>query len=72
MKDDPIWRGLLLIAVLVFFVVALYPGLAIKILSYGRKTTQDVNGRLLVATRILAAIGVIYGVAYLAWGIIRK
>ena len=72
MKDDPIWKGLLIIAILVFLVVAVYPGLVIKVLSYGRKTTQDINGRLLVATRIMATIGVIYGVVYLAWGIVRK
>jgi hypothetical protein len=72
MKDDPIWRGWLLISVLVFLVVALYPGLAIKVLSYGRKTTQDIDRRLLVTTRLLAVVAVIYGVAYLAWGVIQK
>jgi hypothetical protein len=72
MKDDPIWNGLLLIAVVVCSVVALYPGWTIKILSYGRKTTQDINARLLVTTRIMAAIGVLWGVAHFIWGIIRK
>jgi hypothetical protein len=72
MNDDPIWRGLLVVAVLIFLMVALYPDLVIKVLSYGRKTTQDVDRNLLIATRIMAAIGVIYGVAYIAWGIVRK
>lgn len=72
MKDDPIWRGLLSITVLVCLAIALYPGLVIKVLSYGKMTARDINGRLLLATRILAVIGVIYGVAYLAWGIVRK
>lgn len=72
MADDPIGRGLLLLAVIVFAFVARRPEWAIKVLSYGRYGLRDINGSLLRATRIVTAVSAISGAAYLVWGLVRK
>jgi hypothetical protein len=47
--------------------IALRPTWVIRLLSYGRKGSSDVNARVSLATRIIAGVSVIYAVGYLAW-----
>ncbi len=72
MADDPIGRWLLLVAVIVFSLVAFRPDWFIRVLSYGRHGFRDVNGALLRVTRIVAAVSAIWGAVYLTWNFIRK
>jgi len=69
-QGDRIWAAWLSIYILVCIAVALRPGLVIRVLSYGKKNSSDVNARILLTTRIIAAVSVIYGAGYLAWEIL--
>lgn len=72
MADDQIGRGLLMLAVIVFSLVALRPDWCIKVLSYGRYDLRDINSSLLRVTRIVTAVSAVWGAVYLLWGMIRK
>lgn len=72
MADDTIGRWLLLIAVILFSLVAWQPGWCIRILSYGRYELRDINTSLVRFTRIVAAFSAVWGACYLILGIIRK
>lgn len=69
-QGDRIWAAWLSIYILVCIAVALRPGLVIRVLSYGKKSSSDINARILLSTRIIAAVSVIYGTGYLAWEIL--
>jgi len=56
MANDPVGRVFLLVAVVVFVVLSIWPNWSIKVLSYGRYGVQDVNSSLLFAVRIIAGL----------------
>lgn len=64
---DRIWAVWLIVYMIVGLAIALRPTWVIRLLSYGRKGSSDVNARVSLATRIIAGVSVIYAVGYLAW-----
>jgi hypothetical protein len=52
MADDPIGRWLLLVAVVVFSLVAFRPDWFIRVRSYGRHAFRDISGALASAEKM--------------------
>lgn len=72
MTNDTVGRIVLLLAVFVFSLVALNPGFVIRVLSYGRRRAEDINGQLLKTTRAIAAISAICGAVDLVMSVLRQ
>lgn len=75
MTSDPANRVFLLIAIVVFLLVALRPDWFIKIASYGRRGIGDLSGiqiRVLRIMRVMGVVGAVWCAGCLLWWLVRK
>lgn len=73
MGGDSIDTVFLLVAIVVFLVVALRSDWFIKVASYGRRSIRDLSGfesRLLFTMRIMGVVGAIWCIGLIVWRLI--